>query len=194
MKRPPLPISFLFAALALSGCSSMFSDSAAQRAGIDAGAGAGAGAIGYAASGGNTLATAGSALGGAVIADMLQGDDAEYGRKMMAKGVEIGTQVEAKRLYFALLNAQQRHDKGGNQQLRYYTFVVPPRDVDGMHFDAETIKVPIFDAVTTEAPMSIANPGLGRMVDGGTDIMRQPTDPLKDTVPADPIQNNQSRR
>lgn len=190
-------IPFLAASTLLSGCSAMsenFSDSAAERTAVATGAGAGAAGIGYALSNGDAKTTALAGVGGAAVAMALQGDDSEYGRKMMAKGVEVGTQIEAKRLYFAMLNASTAPRNKSNQQLRYYDIVIPARKIDGIEFKAERIQVPVFDSVTPYANGAIGNPALNRMVDGQTDVIRENPDALAGAQVSAPVMNESSAR
>lgn len=188
-----LSASVILSCAALAGCSDMWSESAAARTATSGAAGVGGAGVGYALSDGDPLVTAASGVGAMALTQIIQGDDSEYGKKMMLKGVEEGTKNETKRLYFAMLNANKGRPNRSNQQLRYYEITVPAREVNGIRFEAEVIQVPIFDAVTQAAPGAIGNPNQGRMVDGQTDVMRMNGDPLRTNEPSNPVTGPQGR-
>jgi hypothetical protein len=177
----------------LAGCSDMWSESAAARTATTGAAGIGGAGLGYAISDGDPVITAASGVGAMALTQIIQGDDTEYGKKMMRKGIEYGTGMETKRLYFAMLNANKGKSPRSNQQLRYFEITVPAREVNGMKFDAEVIQVPIFDAVTPAANGAIGNPNQGRMVDGQTDILRPNEDSLSTNEPSGPVTRPQGR-
>lgn len=95
--------------LAFASCSSL-TDAAGTAAGAGIGA-AGSGAIGYAASGGNTMTTAlsaiGGALGGGFLASLFQSNVKKKRLEEEKKGYDLGRSDTAKSLYWVARSLQK---------------------------------------------------------------------------------------
>jgi len=142
--KMPLSLGITLFALFVAGCSSL--SSTAKRSGVTGLAALGAGAAGYSLSNHNATTTLLSAVAGATLAQMAEGEDPNVRQAGFDEGYLHGQSDAIKREYF-LRHAREaeplHHDADGEQV--YYVMPGPQVTVDGQKLEPHRVAVRVVE-------------------------------------------------
>ena len=131
----------------LCGCQAA-KDAAYSTAGMATG-GAVAGGIGYAASKGNPLVTAGSTLAGAaaggVITGLMQGAGKKGRQESFYKGYDLGKSDAAKQQYWIARNLQKSTEPESPYRLTYYELPINPDPEAEINRVPYSVTLPVYE-------------------------------------------------